>query len=323
MLRHFRHLVLQAVGGVGRKAQQLRFLRAQLRQPLDQDARVVRIAVLGALGRGLEQFFARGAVGQFDLCRLLRRVLQRQHPAALELAIFRRCGGSVDLAAGKSGEVRLVLGDERAGLGCGQQLVLEIRRQGGFFLVQLAQRGLVGRGQLRTGAHEVAVVAFGEVFGFGIQAIAMVVQMLHARKEFRIEEDRIRVRGELGRLFFLDLLQRVVGVGLDDRAEHLAGAGQQRAAAFHRDDGVVERRRCLVVRNFLDFRDLLLHALLDRRLIVAVLDLVEWRRLILQRAGGEERVGRGSGGSVFVRGGLLRRLGTGGQDDGHGDQQGA
>ena len=178
--------------------------------------------------------------------------------------------------------------------------------QRGFFLVQLAQRGLVGIGQLGAGAHEVAVVALDQEFvDSASSSVALVVERLDAREQLRIEEDRILVRGELRRLVFLDLLQRVVRVRLRQREEHLADARQQRAGALHRDDRVVEGRRGGLVGDLLDLGELLLHAFLDRRLEIAVVDLVERRRLVLQRARTEERIGRNGlaaaalGGSAF------------------------
>ena len=203
-----RHLVVEAVCGPGREAEQLGLLRAQFGLALDRCARVVGVAVRSALGRGMEQFFARRTVLERYLRGLLRRVLQRHDPLALKLATLGglRCCG--EIGDGEAREIVLVVDHEAAGLGCGEQLLLEIGGKRGIFLVQLAQLRLIGRRQLRARAHEGAMVAFDQIFRLGVQAecVALLVQRLHARVQLGIEINRILMRGELRRDVRLDLL---------------------------------------------------------------------------------------------------------------------
>ncbi|KAG1349004.1 hypothetical protein G6F61_014757 [Rhizopus arrhizus] len=76
-----------------------------------------------------------------------------------------------------------------------------------------------------------------------LQRVALVIDRLHAREQLRIEVDLVLVRGQLRCHFFLDLLARVVGIGLDQAEEDARHAGQGLAAALHRHDGVVEGGR--------------------------------------------------------------------------------
>ena len=103
----------------------------------------------------------------------------------------------------------------------GQQLLLEVGLQRRVLLVELAQLRLVGVRQIGAGMDELQVVDLQQLqrFRIELQRVALVVDRLHAREELRVEEDRVLMRGELRRLVGLDLVQRVVGVGLDDAEE--------------------------------------------------------------------------------------------------------
>ena len=195
--------------------------------------------------------------------------------------------------------------------GAGQKLLLEIGRERRILLVDLAQLLLVGFRQVGTGMNELQIVDLQQLRGFRIQlqAVALVIDRLHAREELVIEEDRVVVRRELRRLVGLDLVQRVVGVRLDDAEESRSGAVEQTARLLHRDDGVLEGRRFGIVRDRLDLGDLLAHAFFDRGLIVAVLDAVERRRVKRQIAHRGERIGWGKRRRSLSRG--RRRGGCG------------
>ena len=95
-LRRLRHLVFQLPGGVVGEAQQLGLLRAQLGQPGNDVAGIVRSAAFGAIPGILEQRLPRRAMAQRIQVRLLRGVLQRNH-VALQLALFCRQRGGADL----------------------------------------------------------------------------------------------------------------------------------------------------------------------------------------------------------------------------------
>ncbi len=184
-------------------------------------------------------------------------------------------------------------------------MLAKLRGQRRLFLIELLQGRLVLFVELRAGTDEVTVVALGEELLLGAQRVARVVDGLDPGKQPGIEIDGVLMRRELRRLLGLHLLQRVVGVGLSQGKEDLGGAGEQCAGALHGLDRVRERRFGRAIRDLLDLSPVLRHPLLEGRLEVAVLDPVEGRRLIQQRAFREEGVGvrRGVGG-LPGRGGL-------------------
>ena len=285
--RRLGHLVVQLPRGVVREAQQLGLLGADLRDALDGLAGVVGVALLGAVPRGLEQRLARVAIAQ---------ILQLRAAGWCSAAAAPTCRPGRDpwrparprRSRRRTGRPAWPCRRPPARrLGRGQQLVGELGAERRLFLVEVLQLGLVGVGQLGAGMHEVPVDHLDQALRLRIELerVALVVDRLDALEQLAVEVDRILVRGQLRRLVFLHLLQRVVGVGAGDRTEHLHHAVQQGAGLLHRHEGVVEGRRIRVVGDLLDLGQLLLHALLDRRLVVGVRDLVERRRLERQRAG--------------------------------------
>ncbi len=119
------------------------------------------------------------------------------------------------------------------------------------------------------------------------------------------------MRGQLRRHFFLDLLARIVGIGLDQAEEDARHAGQGLAAALHRHDGVVEGGRLAAVGDPAHVGQVLAHAFFKRRQVFAVLDLVErraWNGSVLALSSGlvEASAGCWPGSSGHrTRGGLL------------------
>ena len=243
--------------------------------------------------RRVEQLLARRAILQRDLRRLLRRVLQHDDELAVELARLGRFGRGGDVGLAETIELLLVVEDERGRVVRREQLGLEFGRELGFFLVELAQRDLVGIVEQRAGAHEVLVVALDEALLLRIlESVAGVVQRLHAREEFRIQRDLVLVRGELGCELGLQLLDVVVGVRLREVEEHLGDARQQHAGFFGLLDRVVERRLGRIVGDRLHLGEMHAHAFLERGRVIGHLDLVERRRVERQRRFGRERIAR-------------------------------
>ena len=88
------------------------------------------------------------------------------------------------------------------------------------------------------------------------------------------------MRGKLRRYFFIDLLPgRICIAGVEVRKRALC-AIEQSAGALEGDDRVVERRFLGIVRDRLDFLQLLSHSSFDRGDEMLVLNLVEGRVLI-------------------------------------------
>lgn len=325
------HLVGQAVGGVVLEAEQLGLLRPQLGQALHRFAGVVGIAALSAGFRGLEHGGALVAVAQRGQHRLLGGVLQRQQELAFQIARLGIGSGGVDFFLAQPGQLGLVVHHHRSGGGGSDQTGMELGGQRGFFHIELAQGRLVGVAQLRTGADEFLVVAFDQAGLHRVQAQrgALVVDGLDAREQLRIQADFVLVFGQLRGDFFLDLLARFVGIGLDQAEEHARHAVQRFAAALKRFDGVVEGGRFGVVGDPAHFGQVLLHAFIEGRQIVTVLDAVERRGLERQRAGAQQGVGggvgrlrRGGGLDVGHGGGLLAGTGRQRQADGGGQDNG-
>jgi hypothetical protein len=125
-----------------------------------------------------------------------------------------------------------------------------------------------------------------------MQRLALVVDRLDARKELRIEEDRILMRGELGRFVASTALHRASSV--------LAPVRLEKAAARDRACGPIfpSPRSCCrtwgrgIVGDRVDLGDLLLHGLFEGGLEIGILDAVERRRLKRQCAGRVERISR-------------------------------
>src|SRR5205085_9534512 len=95
-----------------------------------------------------------------------------------------------------------------------QNSLLELRLQRCQFSIDLLQLFLVGIGKLRAGADEVFVITLEQIGGLRIEPelIAIVVELLNTREEFPVEMDRVPMRGELWRRFFLDFLHLWIGV---------------------------------------------------------------------------------------------------------------
>ena len=100
--------------------------------------------MFGAVDRGFEQLFARLAILERNLRRLLRGVLQRNDEFSVELAILAGLFGGGEIGFAEAIERILAVDDERAVLGRGEQLVRERGAERGFFLVEFFQLVLIG-----------------------------------------------------------------------------------------------------------------------------------------------------------------------------------
>ena len=233
-----------------------------------------------------------GAVGELRQQRLLSGVLERDHPLALEVAGFGSGGCRLQFGLGKAGQLRLVAHHQCGRLGAGQELVHEFCAERGLFLIELLEPGAVGAGELGARVHELLVVVPDEPPGFGaeLEAVTLLIYSLHALEQPGIEEDRIIRGGQLRRDFLLHPLQCGIGVGGTHAVEDSHRAVQQAAALLQRHQGVIERGRRRVVGDLPDLRQLTLDACLDGRQVVAVLDLIEGRRMERQGTDAQQRI---------------------------------
>src|SRR6185437_3388029 len=254
--------------------------------------RVIRVAVLGAHYRRVEQLLAHAAVGERCLSRLLRRVLQRDDPLSSKSSFFRRLCCRCEIRQAEAGELSGVIRYESPGLGRCKQLAREFVAQLRFFLIQSTELDLVGFRQVCACPYESYVLPLDEILLLGVEpaALAVVVNVLHACEEPGIEIDRIAVRGEPGSFLAPHALQRRIRVGLCETSEHALNASEQLAGSFERDDGVVERWCRALIGDFRNVGETLPHSFLDRRLEIGVLDPVERRRLERKGTRREKRI---------------------------------
>ena len=260
-------------------------MRAQFGQPRNQLPRVVGIAALSAVPRIIKQRFAGFAISKVSQVRLLRRVLQRDKPAFLAAPIGSLCGRG-QLRRAVAGQSRCIAREIRSCFGRVQQLVNKRRLQRRILFVDLLQLFLVGIGEVCAGMNElvVGVVHQLERFSVEVQRLAQVVDRLDPRKKLRVQINRI-VQCSLPRsLVLLHFLQSRIGVCGGDAVEDAHYAIQQLARLLERNQRVLKCGRRGIVGDGAHFVALLCHAGIDGRLIVAVFDFVEWRRVKRKRA---------------------------------------
>ena len=152
---------------------------------------------------------------------MLRRILQCEHPLAGEAAVVGRFRGGGELSLAEAIQFGPVLDDHRRRVDSREQLVGERRDEPGLFLIERAQCRLIGLGDFGPGAQELAVVALEQIRRLRIQpeCRAPVVERSHTRVERRVHEDCVPVRGQLGRLFGPNPLERGIGIGVDEAEE--------------------------------------------------------------------------------------------------------
>ena len=129
---------------------------------------------------------------------------------------------------------------------------------------------------------------------------------LDAGEQRVVQVDVVVERGDLRAQRGFGGVQRVVGIGRGELAEHIVDAVVHAAGAFHGDDGVGESRLGLAGSDRGDLGTLLGDGGLDGGLPVAVLVLGEVRGVEGQGAGLREGAaigGHGSGGSILCKGG--------------------
>jgi len=123
-----------------------------------------------------------------------------------------------------------------------------------------------------------------------LQLRALVVERLDTLEQLVIEIDRVVRRRELGRCLFLHFLQSRVGVRAREGVEVHVHAREELSASLESDERILECWRSGIIGDALDFGELLLHPLIERRRVVGVADLVERRRLVRERASRQQRV---------------------------------
>ena len=305
--RGLRGFVGEDVRGVGRVAEHLRLLGAQLQDRRHQLGVVELIAAAATVDRGLEQALAQRAVFQLRLQRLTGGVEQGNDVLALLAGGLGRVGRGSDLVGSHAGQFFFAVDGDGRRVYLAEHILVEAGAEIGQFAVDLFQADLVGFRQLGTRADQPGVVALDQADAFGIQAErgTRVIQRLDARKQLGVERDRIAVRRQQRGVLRLDRLAGVVGVRADQAEEHRRGAVQDLARFFQCDDGVVEGRRFAVVSDGFHFLQVVGHAAIKTWAEVGVGDLVKRRVMQRQAALGKEGVVAGFVHSGAVLGGGL------------------
>ena len=247
--------------------------------------------------RDVEESLAHVATGEPLLPRLLRRVLQRQHPASHELSLMGRfrCCGNVGLA--QAGQIRHVVDHERVRFGRGEQPILKVGRQHRLFPIELAQPRLVRVGEQGARAHEVEVIALDQLTIFGRQRrVRFAARRSHERDETARRRGRSRrcARRASARAPTCALCNVSFVLAPSDCGEGAQHAGEQNTRSLQCDERVLEGRLRRLMRDRRHFGEVLPHALFDRRLVVGVADLIERRSAERKIARREERIVGGS-----------------------------
>ena len=164
-----------------------------------------------------------------------------------------------------------------------------------FLVERRAASSLSASRELRAGAHERrGGSARPGTCACGVEAerVALVVERLHAREELRVEVDRVLVRRELRRDVGLDLLERVVRVRLGEVEEDLGHARQELRPSAPSRRSCCRRSAAPGCRRSRRSRRAAASCPPRWPACSRVLDPVERRRLIEERARRRERVGR-------------------------------
>jgi hypothetical protein len=225
-------------------------LGAILRHARNDVARIVGVAVLGAVPGIFEESLASRAKLKRGERRLLSRVLERQDVAFL-LAALGGLGRSGDLGVTEAGKGALVLGDKGGVFRGFEESCSERVREGGEFFIQLFQLGFVGVGEIGARADEGVIGNFEETQRLRIEMerFALFIDACDAGEEFCVQGDGVLKRGQLGRQVLLDFLKRGIGICRGDSAERVQGSLKELASFLHGDKRVFEGWRSWVFRD--------------------------------------------------------------------------
>jgi hypothetical protein len=145
---------------------------------------------------------------------------------------------------GQTGEVLISLQHQRVGLLVRQHVLTEGGAERGQPFVDLGEAPLLGRFKRRAGAHEHGVIALqhARLLGGEAKPLACGMKRVDAPEQRLVHQDAVPVAGAAGRQLTLDGEQRVVGMSAGEHAEDAAHPVEEPPRAFHRLQGVGERR---------------------------------------------------------------------------------
>ncbi len=308
---------------VRREPEQLRALGPQLQDLRDRRVVVGCAAVVAAVHEHAPGLFPERAIIRIGEERLDARARVGDRPLALLAAAFRALRHAVAHALGQPGKIGLLFEVDHAFIFVLEHVLAESREQPGEFLVDLRRALLARRIQPGAGTHEVRVVHPGQslLLGGESRRFARLVDPGDALEQLGVLRDLVAECSQFRRHLAFDGLHGFVvqrrAVDAIDRADAIERA----AGTFHRCDRVLEGRCGRVVRDAIDFGELLGHAGFESRLQVAHLDLVERRHAAVRADPGRKQGGYGVGGGLHVgsvrHGGEQRKGASGGQQGLH------
>ena len=274
------HCALQRVLGVVLRAEQL----GDFQTHGGYAAHILHVGVF-ALGvaAGVEAVEALAQVGTVGVLHKghIGRLGEREEELTLAALGLGKLCGLVYNPLGKSGEV---VGGEPYLVGI--QLFEHILTENGGKLRKLGAELAVGLavGTFKVGAREgervVGLLEEHSVLRIEIEAVALLVYGLHALPERSVEGDGGAVVAELGRNAHGDFHHLVVGVGREQRIEHVEHAVEVGPGTLESHDSVLESRFLGIIGDFLDFGLRQSDATVDGRLVGGVGEAGERRSLM-------------------------------------------
>ena len=286
------HLVVHDIGRIGRVAQQVRLLRAQADEVVDQLFVVVLVAVISAVQVGLVDPLAQPPVGRVGkerdeagfVEREDARVLLFSPLAGLLARELLHVGGQTGHLVGREFHLEAVV--------LGEQVVAELHRSERQLAVDLLQAGLPPGVEQRPGAHEapVGLLQQAQLHIVQIQRPAPVVQLLHAGEKPFVEQNPVVMRRQQRHRPLLQGLQLGGVLRSAEHTENQLRPGEHPSRGVVRFDDVPERRVVVVRRDGVDLGIVQRHAPLEGGQEVFGTDLIEGRHAVGRLPGGEKGI---------------------------------
>ncbi len=285
------HLVLELPGGVVGEAHQLGLLG-----PQRQDARddglgvVVGVLVVAAGVEGAPDLLAQVAPVRIGQERVHRRAGVEDRKLALVALAGCGLGGGVAQRLRQAGQVGFLEVQHVAVL-VGEQVLAELGVEPGEFLVDGGDAGLGFRRQLGAVLHHADPVGPHQLLLLGrqVQAVALLVDRVHAGEQLGVLADLVLEGGDLGIDTVLDSLELGQVLGGAPHAVQGQHPGERLAGALLGDDGVVEARGRRIVGDGVDLGQVLADSRVDGRLEGRDLDLVERRHAAIGAGPGRQQ----------------------------------
>ena len=235
------HLIVEAVVGIGRKAQELCPLGTQSHHLGDQRAVVGRAAVLAALDPGLEYLLAQIAAGGELQKALARRPSQRDGIFALRAAFLGRRPRGVAGKARKPGEIAL-LQDQRISFLVRQHVLPELGAQARQLFVDGGEAILRPLVERTTRPHEAGVVTVEHprLFRIKPELVPARIKIGDAGVERAVEIHRVAVAGQDRRNVAFHGFDGGRRVSAGQHEKDVADAIERAPALLQRLDGIGE-----------------------------------------------------------------------------------